>query len=138
MVILVVVVEVAGAVAVKLMKCIISVSKKCVMSTDLTSLFHRCLRIVSNYKRSVASVEYSSVHNHTESVHACDADFTQLLTALEAKLHLWKASNYQWRGPAFQNDCFFELKQALLCNPGNTCAPVLQIFNFIHILLWPT
>ena len=91
------------------------------------SLFHRCLRLVSNYKRSVASVEYSCIQEQTENVNACDADITQLLTALEAKLHLWKAHNYQWRGPAFQNDCFFELKQALLCNPGNASTPVLQI-----------
>jgi hypothetical protein len=84
-------------------------------------------------------VEHSTVHEQTKGVSACDAacdaDNTQLLTALEAKLHLWKAHNYQWRGPAFQNDCFFELKQALLCNPGNACASVLQKIYFVQIFL---
>jgi hypothetical protein len=83
-------------------------------------------------------VEHSTVHEQTEGVNACDADITQLLTALEAKLHLWKAHNYQWRGAGFQNDCFFELKQALLCNPGNACAPLLQKVNFIQIFVWLT
>jgi len=113
-----------------LMKCAyICIQEMCHVYKSDISLFHRCLRLVSNYKRSVASVEYSCTEEQTENVSACDADSTQLLTALEAKLHLWKAHNYQWRGPAFQNDCFFELKQALLCNPGNASTPVLQIVH---------
>lgn len=96
--------------------------------------------LVSNNKRSEASIKHSTVHVHeqAEGVNACDPDIMQLLTALEAKLHLWKAHNYQWRGPAFQNDCFFELKQALLYNSGNVCTQVLQKVNFVQIFVWLT
>lgn len=120
-----------------LMKCAyLCIQEMCHVYKFDICLFHRCLRLVSNYKRTVALVEYSCIQEQTENGSACDADATQLLTVLEAKLHLLKAHNYQWRGPAFQNDCFYELKQALLCNPGNASTPVLQIG--IQKFLWLT
>jgi len=81
-------------------------------------LFHRCLRLVNNCKRNEASVKYTTLHEQLEGAETSETNITQLLNALEAKLHLQKAQNYLRRGSSFQNDSFFEFRQALLCNPG--------------------
>jgi hypothetical protein len=87
------------------------------LKTDL--LFHRCLRLVNNYKIHECSEKHTAPQEETAAVDSCETNILHLLSALEAKLHLQKAQNYLRRGYAFQNDCFFELKQALLCNSGN-------------------
>lgn len=86
------------------------------LKTDIL-LFHRCLRLVNNYIRNEGSVKYTAVQEEAEGV-ICETNIIHLLSALAAKLHLQKAQNYLRRGHAFQNDSFFELKQALLCNSG--------------------
>ena len=44
----------------------------------------------------------------------------KLLNVLSGKLHAEKGYNYLKRSPAFRKDAVYELKQAVLCNPGNT------------------
>ncbi|KDR22643.1 hypothetical protein L798_12776 [Zootermopsis nevadensis] len=84
-----------------------------------SEILDRCLRLIHNFKRNEASAKYPTVHEDTESVEACKTNITQLLNGLEAKVHLQKAQNYLRRGSSFQNDSFFEFKQALLCNSGD-------------------
>jgi hypothetical protein len=83
------------------------------LKTDIL-LFHRCLRLVNNYKRNEGPEKDTALQEEG----AGKTNIIHLLSALEAKLHLQKAQNYLRRGHAFQNDSFFELKQALLCNSG--------------------
>lgn len=87
------------------------------LKTDIL-MFHRCLRLINNYNRNEGSLKYTAVQEEAKCVHICDTNIIHLLSALAAKLHLQKAQNYLRRGRAFQNDSFFELKQALLCNSG--------------------
>jgi hypothetical protein len=87
------------------------------LKTDIL-LFYRCLRLVNNYNRNKSSVKYTALQEEAEGVDNSETNIIHLLSALAAKLHLQKAQNYLRRGCAFQNDCFFELKQALLCNSG--------------------
>lgn len=96
-----------------------------------SEMLDRCLRLVNNYNRNKGSVKYTALQEEAEGVDICETNIIHVLSALAAKLHLQKAQNYLQRGCAFQNDSFFELKQALLCNSGDQDA-ISSYKRFLH------
>ncbi|KAJ9601800.1 hypothetical protein L9F63_000028, partial [Diploptera punctata] len=76
----------------------------------------RCLRIISNFKRKRNDLCSNEM-----------LDVINMLNVLSSKLHAEKANNYMKRSPSFKKDAFYELKQAILCNPDD--GDILNSYN---------
>ncbi|PSN36729.1 hypothetical protein C0J52_18420 [Blattella germanica] len=80
----------------------------------------RCLRLISNYKmEEECSRKNETVLDHNKDNENDNTCISHLLNNFSAKLHVKKARNYMKRSPSFRNDAFYELKQAVICNPGD-------------------
>ncbi|XP_069676551.1 uncharacterized protein [Periplaneta americana] len=77
-----------------------------------SEILDKCVRVIYHYTN-----QNNSSNEDMKNVNTSEPNIMQLLNILASKLHLQKAHNYLLRGSDFDNDAFFQFKQAIFHNP---------------------